>query len=56
MSGWHGGKGSTPRAVNRQKFADNWDAIFAKKKPVDETTETTDNQSSLGETKDTNSQ
>ena len=32
MAGWHGGKGSTARPVNRQKFADNWDSIFGKKK------------------------
>jgi hypothetical protein len=34
MAGWHGGKGSAARPVNRQKFADNWDAIFGKKKEV----------------------
>jgi hypothetical protein len=34
MAGWHGGKGSAARPVNRQKFADNWDAIFSKKKEV----------------------
>ena len=29
---WHGGKGSDPRKVDTQKFNDNWDAIFGKKK------------------------
>jgi hypothetical protein len=33
-SKWIGGKGSKQRPVNRQKFADNWDAIFGKKKEV----------------------
>jgi len=36
MAGWHGGKGSKSRPVNRQKFADNWDAIFGKKPEVKE--------------------
>lgn len=36
MAGWHGGKGSKSRPVNRQKFADNWDAIFGKKTEVKE--------------------
>ena len=36
MAGWHGGKGSKARPVNRQKFADNWDAIFGKKKEIKE--------------------
>ena len=31
-SNWHGGKGSTPRGTDQQKYADNWDAIFGKKK------------------------
>ena len=38
MSAWHGGKGSTPRKVDKKKFDDNWDKIFGKKnqdKPVD---------------------
>ena len=34
MAGWHGGKGSKARPVNRQKFADNWDAIFGKKNSI----------------------
>ena len=38
MAGWHGGKGSKSRPVNRQKFADNWDAIFGKKTEVKEET------------------
>lgn len=25
---WHGGKGSQQRKTDRQKFSDNWDAIF----------------------------
>lgn len=29
MSQWHGGKGSKYRKVNAQKFADNWDRLFA---------------------------
>jgi hypothetical protein len=34
MSGvTHGGKGSKPRPVDQQKFADNWDLIFGKKEP-----------------------
>ena len=28
----HGGKGSTPRPVNREKFNANWDRIFGGKK------------------------
>jgi len=38
MSAWHGGKGSTPRKVDKKKFDENWDKIFGKKdqnKPVD---------------------
>ena len=38
MSQWHGGKGSTPRKVDKKKFDENWDKIFGKKiqkKPVD---------------------
>ena len=31
MSQWHGGKGSTPRKVDRKKFDENWDRIFGKK-------------------------
>jgi hypothetical protein len=30
MSNWHGGKGSKQRPFDRQKFSDNWDAIFKK--------------------------
>lgn len=26
----HGGKGSAPRKVNNEKFAENWDKIFKK--------------------------
>ncbi len=42
MSAWHGGKGSTPRKVDKKKFDENWDKIFGKKnqeKPVDNNTE-----------------
>ena len=28
----HGGKGSAPRKVNNEKFAENWDKIFGKNK------------------------
>ena len=28
----HGGKGSVARKVNNEKFAENWDKIFGKKK------------------------
>ena len=31
MSDWHGGKGSTPRQTNKEKFDTNWDNIFGKK-------------------------
>lgn len=31
MAQWHGGKGSAQRKVDKQKFSDNWDAIFGKK-------------------------
>jgi hypothetical protein len=29
---WHGGKGSSQRRTDKQKFSDNWDAIFSKPK------------------------
>ena len=29
-SNWHGGKGSTPRGTDQQKYADNWETIFGK--------------------------
>lgn len=29
---WHGGKGSTQRPVDKQKFDANWDEIFGKHK------------------------
>jgi hypothetical protein len=29
---WHGGKGSSQRKTDNQKFSDNWDAIFSKPK------------------------
>lgn len=28
---WHGGKGSTPRPADKEKFDKNWDKIFNKK-------------------------
>jgi hypothetical protein len=31
---WAGGKGSTQRKVDKQKFSDNWDAIFGKKNDI----------------------
>lgn len=35
MTQWHGGKGSAQRKVDKQKFSDNWDAIFGKKEEED---------------------
>ena len=35
MAQWHGGKGSVQRKVDKQKFSDNWDAIFGKKNDTD---------------------
>jgi hypothetical protein len=32
---WNGGKGSTPRPTNQQKYAANWDRIFGKKELTD---------------------
>jgi len=29
---WHGGKGSIPRAVNKEKYESNFDKIFNKNK------------------------
>lgn len=34
MTQWHGGKGSAQRKVDKQKFSDNWDAIFGKKNDI----------------------
>ena len=31
---WHGGKGSQRRNSDESAYADNWDKIFGKKKPV----------------------
>ena len=31
---WAGGKGSAQRKVDKQKFSDNWDAIFGKKNDI----------------------
>ena len=36
MTSWHGGKGSQPRPIDKQKFDNNWDAIFNKNKKVKE--------------------
>ena len=36
MSSWHGGKGSKQRKTDANKFADNYDAIFGKKKKQEE--------------------
>lgn len=33
-SNWHGGKGSERRGSNDQLYADNWEKIFGKPKPV----------------------
>jgi|TARA_R110002020_G_scaffold290137_4_gene505605 hypothetical protein len=39
MSKWHevkdGGKGSSPRPVNKEKFDKNFDRIFKNKKKID---------------------
>jgi hypothetical protein len=35
MAQWHGGKGSSQRKVDKQKFSDNWDKIFGKKNDTD---------------------
>jgi hypothetical protein len=32
---WSGGKGSAQRKVDKEKFSDNWDAIFGKKNDTD---------------------
>ena len=29
---WEGGKGSTPRPVDKKKFDENWEKIFGKEK------------------------
>lgn len=31
MTKWHGGKGSNPRKVDKDKFDENFDRIFGKK-------------------------
>ena len=31
MTNWHGGKGSSTRPTDKQKYNDNWDRIFGKK-------------------------
>jgi hypothetical protein len=33
---WHGGKGSRYRAVDQQKYNENWERIFGKKKKPSE--------------------
>jgi len=35
-SNWHGGKGSKQRPTDREKYNDNYDAIFGKKTAVDD--------------------
>ena len=35
MAQWHGGKGSSQRKVDKEKFSDNWDKIFGKKNDTD---------------------
>jgi len=32
MSKWHGGKGSSVKPYDKEKFNENFDAIFGKKK------------------------
>ena len=47
MSAWHGGKGSSPRSINKQKFDANWDKIFKDKKDVESTTDIENNEKLL---------
>ena len=47
MSSWHGGKGSSPRQVNKEKFDSNWDKIFKDKKDVESKTDIEDNEKLL---------
>lgn len=47
MSAWHGGKGSSPRQVNKDKFDSNWDKIFKGKKDVTTKPDTKDNEKLL---------
>ena len=35
MTKWEGGKGSTPRKVDKDKFESNWERIFGKKTLVE---------------------
>jgi hypothetical protein len=39
---WHGGKGSTPRSSNKQKYAENYDKIFKNNKEVKNNNESKD--------------
>jgi hypothetical protein len=39
---WSGGKGSTQRKVDKQKFSDNWDLIFSKNKVINSTSNNED--------------
>jgi hypothetical protein len=39
---WHGGKGSTPRSANKQKYAENYDKIFKNNKEVKKNNESKD--------------
>lgn len=34
MTQWHGGKGSKRRNSDEKLYADNWEKIFGKEKPV----------------------
>jgi hypothetical protein len=38
MTAWHGGKGSSsrPRQVSNEDYANRWDAIFQRDKPLKE--------------------
>ena len=34
-SNWHGGKGSVQKPTDQDKYAENWEKIFGKKKKKD---------------------
>jgi hypothetical protein len=36
---WHGGKGSRYRKVDQEKYNENWERIFGKKKEAEESEE-----------------
>lgn len=41
---WHGGKGSRYRAVDQQKYNENWERIFGKKKKPSEEEKSEENE------------